>query len=44
MEQLLILSPGGVHNLIGMTALVMLPKLPYFVKLDYNVIFFINNI
>ena len=29
-------QPGAVHNLIGMTALVMWPKLLYFVKLDYK--------
>ena len=32
-------QPDAVHNLIGMTALVMWPKLPYSVKLDYKVIF-----
>ena len=32
-------QPDAVHNLIGMTALVMWPKLPYSVKLDGKVIF-----
>ena len=32
-------QPDAVHNLIGMTALVMWPKLPYFVKLNNKVIF-----
>ena len=32
-------QPDSVHNLIGMTALVMWPKLPYTVKLDPKVIF-----
>ena len=31
--------PDAVHNLRGMTALVMWPKLPDFVKLDCKVIF-----
>ena len=32
-------QPDAVHNLIGMTALVMWPKLLYLVKLDNKVIF-----
>ena len=32
-------QPDAVHNLIGMTALVMWLKLPDFVKLDSKVIF-----
>ena len=32
-------EPGPVHNLIGMTALVMWPKLLYSVKLDSKLTF-----